>query len=150
MPFTTRSPRADAGFWWRALELWALIAVAETVHGVLRAILLVPWARAHRSNQIGVVAGSLIILLITRLMIRWLLGETSSPGRFRLLTVGAMWTTLMPAFEWAVGHYAFGRSWADLAQDYRVEQGGLLGFGMLVLLLSPLLAAGWRALAASV
>jgi hypothetical protein len=39
----------------------------------------------------------------------------------------------------------FGRTWDQLAQDYRLAQGGLLPLGMLVLLLSPLIAARrWR------
>jgi hypothetical protein len=37
-----------------------------------------------------------------------------------------------------------GASWERLAADYNVLEGGLLPFGMLVLLLSPLIAAKVR------
>jgi len=31
------------GLFWRASAVWLLIAIAETIHGTLRAILMVPW-----------------------------------------------------------------------------------------------------------
>jgi hypothetical protein len=37
-----------------------------------------------------------------------------------------------------------GLSWERLASDYNVLEGGLLPFGMLVLLLSPLIASKLR------
>ncbi|MCX6594617.1 MAG: hypothetical protein NTZ56_24150 [Acidobacteria bacterium] len=123
------------------MALWLMIAAAEILHGVLRTIFLVPWVGLHRSNQLGVFTGSLIILLITRFTIRFLVGaETAVPPR-RLFAVGGLWLVLMLAFEWSAGHYVFGRTWDELAQDYRLARGGLLPLGMLVLLFSPLIAA---------
>ena len=141
MPPANQASPALSRFWWRALALWVLIAAAEVVHGVLRAIWLVPFVGAQRSNQIGVFTGALIILLIAGRTIRWLIAAYPTAGWWQLLGVGAVWTMLMLTFEWTAGHYAFGRSWEDLARDYRIAEGGLLGLGMLVLFLSPLLAA---------
>lgn len=49
----------------RSLIVWLLIIVAEIVHGILRAIALVPALGEFRSNQIGVFTGSAIILVIS-------------------------------------------------------------------------------------
>ena len=49
-------------------------------------------------------------------------------------------------FEVLFGQFVIGASWERLAADYNVLEGGLLPFGMLVLLLSPLIAAKVRGL----
>ncbi len=63
----------------RSLAVWLLIIVAEIVHGILRAIVLVPVVGEFRSNQIGVFTGSAIILAITYFTIRWI-GADQSDG----------------------------------------------------------------------
>lgn len=131
--------------YWRAAVVWLGIVVAEVLHGVLRTIFLVPYVGLHRSNQIGVFSASLIILVIVRFSIGWLLKWEPEARPGWLLGVGAAWTVLMLVFEWSAGHYLLGRTWDELAQDYRLSQGGLLPLGMLVLWLSPLIAArNWR------
>jgi hypothetical protein len=56
----------------RSLVIWLVLIGAETVHGILRAILLVPLVGEFRSNQIGVFTGSAIILVIAYFTIRWM------------------------------------------------------------------------------
>jgi hypothetical protein len=48
------------------------------------------------------------------------------------------------AFEFGFGHFVFGRSWESLGEDYDVRRAGLLLFGIIVLALSPMIAARWR------
>ena len=48
------------------------------------------------------------------------------------------------AFEVAFGRLVMGLSWKRLAAEYNVLEGGLLPFGLLVLLLSPLIAGKVR------
>ncbi len=50
-----------------------------------------------------------------------------------------LWTVLAMAFEFSFGHF-IGRSWRDLVADYDVGHGRLFGFGMIVLLFSPVAA----------
>ena len=56
----------------RAFAVWLIIIAAEIVHGILRAIVLVPRVGEFRSNQIGVLTGSAIILAIAYVSIRWI------------------------------------------------------------------------------
>lgn len=120
----------------RALTVWLVLIAAEIVHGIARGIFLVPHVGEFRSSQIGVFTGSIIILLIALAFIRWI-GATRTTA---LLVVGALWLGLTLAFEILFGRFVVGASWERLAADYNVLQGGLLPFGMLVLLLSPLIA----------
>jgi hypothetical protein len=117
-----------------------VLIVAEILHGIARGIFLVPHVGEFRSNQIGVFTGSVIILVIALIFVRWI-GAT---GRAQLLIVGLLWLGLTLAFEVGFGRVVMGLSWERLAADYNVLEGGLLPFGMLVLLFSPLMAGKVR------
>ncbi|MEI8375310.1 MAG: hypothetical protein WCJ35_21020 [Planctomycetota bacterium] len=122
-----------------SLTVWLIIA-AEILHGIVRSILLVPHVGLFRSNQIGVFTGSLIILAIALVSIRWI-GATRSS---QLFGIGFLWLILTLAFEFLCGHFVAGASWERLASDYNVLEGGLLPFGMIILALSPLIAGKVR------
>jgi hypothetical protein len=57
------------------------------------------------------------------------------------LAVGVLWLGLTLAFEVLFGRFVVGALWERLAADYNLPEGGLLPFGMLILMLSPLIAA---------
>ena len=125
----------------RSLAVWLLLIVAEIVHGIARGILLVPRVGEFRSNQIGVFTGSITS--------SWSLpcfpsGGSARPG------VQTNWRSDFSglfsrlAFEITFGRLVVGASWERIAADYRVLEGGWLPFGMLILLLSPLIAGKFR------
>ena len=122
----------------RSFAVWLVLIAAEIIHGVLRAILLVPLVGEFRSNQIGVFTGSAIILVIAYLTIRWI----RATRRRELLFVGAIWLMATVAFEVAFGRIVMGLSWERLADDYNLTEGGLMPFGLIVLLFSPTIA--WK------
>ncbi len=61
-----------------------------------------------------------------------------------LILVGLVWLVLTLAFELIFGRFVVGLSWERIASDYDVPQGGWLPFGLIVLTLSPLIAAKMR------
>lgn len=124
----------------RSLAFWVVLIAAEILHGIARAILLVPHLGEFRSNQIGVFTGSVIILVIALVSVRWIGAHRTT----ELLLVGFLWLVLTLAFEILFGRFVVGASWERIAADYNVLEGGLLPFGMLVLLLSPLIAGRIR------
>ena len=128
------------GLFKRALVVWLVLIAVEFIHGVLRAIFLVPVVGDFKARQIGVFSGSVFILVVTFLFIRWL----DAPDTRALLHVGVLWLFLTLTFEFTFGHFVFGRPWEDLASDYELRHGGLLAFGMAVLMLSPVIAARLR------
>jgi len=123
--------------WLRALAVWLAIFAVEVAHGVARTLFLVPRVGDLPARQIGVVTGSLLILLTAWLTVRWLGARTRREWR----AIGALWVTLMIAAEVLVGRYAFGYPWSRIAEDFDPTRGGLLGLGLLVLFLAP----GWMA-----
>lgn len=124
----------------RALAIWLIMIAAEITHGVARSILLVPLAGELRSNQIGVFTGSFIILAVAYVFVEWLRPSRS----YDLLLVGLLWGGLTFSFELLFGRFVVGLSWERLLADYNVLAGGMMPFGMIVLGLSPLIAAKLR------
>lgn len=130
--------------WLRAIALWLAIILAESLHGMLRARFLVPELGEIPARQVGVAAGSVIVLVIAWLGIRWL-GARTTAARF---AVGALWVVLTLAFELGLG-MALGYSRSRMLADYQIAQGGMMTFGLVFMLFAPALAARARGLSPS-
>jgi len=127
--------QADRGYLYRALAAWLMVVAVEFAHGVVRTLYLIPLVGALRSRQIGVFTGSLLILIVAFLTIRYV----APPCRKAAILVGVLWTVLMVAFELSFGRL-LGRPMAELLSDYDVRAGGFLAFGMVVLGMAPWIA----------
>lgn len=123
----------------RAFLVWLVLMAAETVHGTLRQLLLAPRLGDRPARQVAVFTGSLLILSIVSLLFPRLRAE----GNATLLRIGASWVGLTLVFEIGLG-FLFGRPREEIFWDFNLAQGGLLPLGMLVLLLSPWIAARLR------
>jgi hypothetical protein len=126
----------------RALLVLLLIIVVETVHGILRGIYLTPVVGGFRAGQIGVCIASALILGVSWLTIRWM-AQGSALTKGALIRMGVLWTVLMLVFEFSLGQ-AIGRPWPDMLADYDLARGGLMPFGLVVLVLAPWVAARMR------
>jgi hypothetical protein len=109
------------GITFQTIAIWLILIAAEIVHGIVRGIFLVPHVGEFRSNQIGVFTGSIIILVIAVVCVRWI-GATRPA---QLLTVGFLWLALTLTFEILFGRFVVGASWERIAADYNVLKGGL-------------------------
>ena len=79
----------------------------------------------------------LIILAITLVFVRWIGASRSS----QLLGIGVLWGVLTLAFEILFGRFVVGASWERMRSEYSILEGGLMPFEMVVLVLSPWIAA---------
>ena len=126
----------------RALVVWLVIVAFESAHGTLRELFLAPLVGDFRARQVAVFTGSLLILALSYLFVRWLRAATT----VRLLAVGALWLCLTLLFEFGLGLFVLGYSWERLASDYDLSRGALMPFGLVLLTLAPLIAARLRGL----
>ena len=133
--------RAEVGAvpWQRALLVWMLIILAETVHGMAREIFIAPAIGDLKARQLGVLVGSVIILLIAWLTARWL----GAKDRRTQLSSGHFWVVLTLLFEILLGR-AIGVSWDRILSDYNPARGGFMIAGLAVMLFAPLLAMKLR------
>lgn len=127
----------------RAFVVWLIIIVAESIHGVVRTLLLAPIVGDRAARQIGVLIGALLIFVIAYLCIRWIDART----KLQLLGVGLLWVVLTLLFELGLGRLVLGLPWERIAEDYEPTRGGFLGLGLLFMAVSPLLAEKLRATA---
>ena len=125
--------------WRRTIAVWILIAVAESIHGVIRQLFIAPIIGELPARQVGVFVTSALILLIAYLTTRWLDARTLK----NQLQIGAVWVVLMLIFEFCLGA-ALGVTRTQMLADYNLAQGGLMGFGFAFLLFAPAIAAKLR------
>ena len=121
----------------RAFLVWLVIIAAETVHGILRGVLLVPVVGDLPARQIGDLVGSLLIFGVAYLFIRWIAARTT----LQLLGVGLLWVVLTVLFEIGMGRLVLGLPWERITEDYDVTRGGFLGVGLLFMAAAPRLSA---------
>lgn len=124
----------------KSIAVWLIFILAESINGTIRIFWLIPSLGDFWGHQLAFIVGSILIIAIATLFIPWL----QVTRRSQLLYIGCLWMGLTLAFEIALGRLAFGYSWARIFADYNVLQGGLMGFGLILLVLAPLLAAKIR------
>ncbi len=123
----------------RALLAWLAIMAVETIHGIVRRVLLVPVVGEPISNQIGVFLGSLLIILVVYFLYVWLKVYSRGPQ----LLVGLLWCFLTVLFEVGVG-LVLGYGMDQMLDNYNPMKGGLMSFGLAVLLFSLVIVAKFR------
>jgi hypothetical protein len=125
----------------RAVGIWLTLVAVESIHGVMRRLFLEPQLGDLRARQVSVFTGAALIALVFWFTLGWLRPQ---PVR-RWWTLGLLWLASTLAFEMGVGR-ATGMSWDRIASDFDPRRGGLLAFGMLVILVAPRLLAQRRGL----
>jgi hypothetical protein len=126
--------------WLRALFVWLVIIVAESVHGTLRTLYLAPALGDFPARRVGVFIGTALIFVVALAFTRWI----GARSRRQLLGIGALWVGLTVAFEVLLGRALLHYDWARILADYDLSRGGLMGFGLLAMFFMPLLAARIR------
>jgi hypothetical protein len=124
----------NAGVLIRGLIVWLVIICAETVHGILRTMLLEPVMGGFEARQFSVFTGSLMILGITFASVRWIKGDRA----VYFILIGAMWIVLTVGFEVLLGRALLDLSWDRILSDYDLSRGGLMAIGLLVMFFAPL------------
>jgi hypothetical protein len=125
----------------RGLIVWLIIMAAETAHGILRALFLVPRVGEVMSSRIGWPVAIVIVLGIAVLMARWV-GLRDTPS---LLRLGVLWAILTFLFEVAIGVLR-GLDGPAIRAEINPLAGGLMVYSLLVMLLAPLIASRLRGL----
>jgi hypothetical protein len=129
----------------RAFVIWLLLILLETINGTLRVLWIEPVLGAVRARQIGVVWGSVVILLIAWLTIRWISGGRRPFPLDWAAIIGFVWLVLTLTFELGLGRLT-GRTWPAILSDFDLTRGGWLSIGMLILALAPVIAVRLRGL----
>lgn len=125
--------------WGRALAVWLLLMLAESMHGTMRTLYLAPLVGDFTARQISVFTGSLIMLWLAWFTAPWL----AAGSRKNCTRIGLLWVVLTIIFEIWLG-LAMGYSWQRLLADYNLAAGGLMVIGIVVLAAAPMIGARMR------
>lgn len=121
----------------KAIIVWLIIAIAETIQGIIRIKFISRRIGERNARKLGVVTGTFIILSIGWLTIPWI-----NPTNINdCLLIGLIWLILMLIFDIGLGKYIFHYSWKRIGDDFNLSKGNFLTIGMIVLFLTPLIIA---------
>lgn len=123
----------------RGFLVWLLIMTLETIHGVLRGLLLAPHLGEAMARRVGWPIAMIIVLVVSYLCIRW----TGLRGTSTLLQLGAIWALSTFAFEVVIGFFR-GLDWAAIGDEVNPLAGGLMVYSLIVMMLAPFVAATLR------
>lgn len=124
----------------RALAVALALAGVETLHGIVRAVLLVPKIGKQRALKLSIVSGSLLAFCVCYLLVPQV-GLTTLGER---LVLGAFLALFMAAFDLALGKFVMRRSWRKALADLNPASGNFLLFGLVLLFFFPALVAWLR------
>jgi len=126
--------------WRRAVLVWLVIIAAESVNGTLRTLYLAPVIGDFPARRVGVFVAIALIFVITLAFTRWMGARTKA----QLLGIGLLWVALTVTFEFGLGMGVLHYNLSRMLSDYDLSRGGLMVFGLLAMLFTPLLAARVR------
>lgn len=125
----------------RGLAVWLVIMLVETLHGLLRGLLLVPRVGEDMAGRIGWPIGLVIVLGISIALAPWMATRDTSA----LLRLGGLWALLTLVFEITIGLLR-GFDVPHMLAELNPLAGGLAIYSLAVMFLAPLLAARLRGL----
>ena len=123
----------------RGLLVWLAIMLAETVHGVLRGLFLVPRVSEAMASRIGWPIAVAIVLTITWAFIGW----TDLKDQRSLFGLGVLWAALTFLFEIAIGLLR-GLAAPRIRAEINPLVGGLMLYSLIVMAVAPWVAARLR------
>lgn len=119
--------------WFTVFITWFLFLPIPILNGYLRERWYASMTGTAAAHQIGVAILSMAFLIYAFFSLRSY-SAVLSVGQ--LLVVGLVWLLSTVAFEFGIG-LATGRSWNYMLADYKVWEGRVWPFFLLVMLLSP-------------
>lgn len=117
------------------LALCVALAAAETLHGIFRAVVLVPRVGKRTALKIAIVTGSTVAFIVCYYFVPRM--GISEP--VRLLGVGLVAATFMSLFDILFARLVMKRPLAKSLDDFNPKTGNYLIFGLLLLIVSPLI-----------
>jgi len=124
----------------KSIVIWLVFILVESLNGTARIFWLVPLLGNPLAHQVSFAIGSVLVVTIATLFIRWL----HASHVFQLFGIGILWLLLTVVFEISLGLFVLDYSWQQIGSDYNLLQGGLMPLGLALLMLSPYIAAKIR------
>ena len=119
----------------RFTTVWLVMAVAMSLNGVARELLLKSVLHGGVADVISAVIGIVLIGFITRFGFRSLAAAAVTAGQLALVSIALVFLTI--AFESAMGRYVDHKAWPQLLEHYALWHGELWPIVLVWLALTP-------------
>jgi hypothetical protein len=126
----------------RAIAVWFGVLLLAVLNGGAREAWLIPRFGDHVGRALSTIILCALVFLVTWTTIGWIRPLSGRDA----LTVGILWALLTLAFEFLAGHYAFGKPWAVLLEDYDLRRGRIWIAVLVMVLIAPLWTARLKGL----
>jgi len=123
--------------------VWTSFIPIAILNGLLRERCLSPLLGKRLALPLSGISAAALFFLLSWFTIPWL--GPLKPYRYR--QIGLAWLGATVLFEFLFGRLAAGKPWGELLQAYDISTGNLWPLVLLVIAVSPLLAARLRGLA---
>jgi len=120
----------------RIISLCVVLASAETLHGIVRATVLVPRIGKKRALKVAIVTGSILGFAVCYLLVP-AVGLTDATD---LISLGFLLALFMASFDVALAKLGLKLPWAKVLRDFDPRTGNYLILGLLLLVGFPYLA----------
>lgn len=117
----------------RIAALCLALASAETLHGIARAVWLVPRVGKATALKISIVTGSLLAFGVCLVFVPGM----GLRGTGELLALGVLLAVFMAAFDIALARLLLRMSWARVLRDFDPRSGNFLVLGLAGLVVWP-------------
>lgn len=117
----------------RIVALCVVLACAETLHGIVRTVVLNPRIGKERAIKLSALTGTLLAFCICWLLVPGI--NLQSAAAHLALGVGV--AAFMAGFDIAIGRLLMRKSWAKIWPDFNPATGNYLIFGLLALCFIP-------------
>ncbi|KAF0219135.1 MAG: hypothetical protein FD174_2221 [Geobacteraceae bacterium] len=126
----------------KVATIWASFIPIAIANGLLREKCLVPLLGQRLALPLSGIFGSILFFLLTYLTLPWL--GPLKPRHYQL--IGLAWLAMTVLFEFLFGRLVAHKSWGELLQAYDLTTGNLWLLVLVVIAVSPHLAAKVRGL----
>jgi hypothetical protein len=123
------------------LALCIALAAFETLHGIVRAAILVPRVGKKSALRISIFSGSILAFLVCY----YFVPKIGSTDTVQLLGVGLVAALFMALFDVSFARVVLKRPLASSLRDFNPATGNYLIYGLLFLIVCPLLVMNIRA-----
>lgn len=122
----------------KILCLCVATAAGETLHGIVRNVLVVPklGLSLKKAKQYSIVTGLILSFIICYVMVPWL----ESTAESELIMIGVMLSLFMAMFDIILARYVIKQKWTTVISDFNVAKGNYLVIGLIVMIFLPYLA----------
>lgn len=111
------------------------LAGAETLHGIIRTILLARWLGKERALKVSIVSGTALAFVVCYVMVPGIALQ-GAPQHFML---GVLLAAFMASFDIAFGKLVMHFKWQRIWRDFNPANGNYLSVGLVALALIPTL-----------